>query len=196
MSAVTDPDPLAPLLARNVEHRAELLHRAGGNLSAEEAAQRLGIAPETVDEWRRAGTLLAISEGDDWRYPSCQFQQGEVVPGLAEVVRGLASEGPWVTLDILLAPDTVLAGRTPLQALQAGDCDAVLRLVRAGQSKASGEAAAANQGAWIDECRNRARIGGPASRLHLAQRCPIPFHIHSAGVAQQQIREAGLVVGA
>jgi hypothetical protein len=56
-----------------------------------------------------------------------------VIPGLAEVVRGLAAAGPWVTLDFLLAPDTVLAGRTPLQALQDGDHDAVLRLVRASQ---------------------------------------------------------------
>jgi hypothetical protein len=50
-----------------------------------------------------------------------------------EVVRGLAHAGPWVTLDFLLAPDTVLGGRTPLQALQAGDHNEVLRLVRASQ---------------------------------------------------------------
>jgi hypothetical protein len=51
-------------------------------------------------------------------------------------VRGLALAGPWATLDFLLAPDTALAGRTPLQALQAlqaGDRDGVLRLVCAGQ---------------------------------------------------------------
>lgn len=36
----------------------------------------------------------------------------------------------WVVLDFLLAPDTVLAGRTPLEALKAGDHDQVLRLVR------------------------------------------------------------------
>jgi hypothetical protein len=47
-----------------------------------------------------------------------------------EVVRGLAAAGPWVTLDFLLAPDTVLGGRTPLQALQNGDRDEVLRLAQ------------------------------------------------------------------
>ena len=64
----------------------------------------------------------------------CQLQQGDVVPGLLDIIRGLASGGPWVTLDFLLAPDTVLSGRTPLQALLAGDRDEVLRLVRASLS--------------------------------------------------------------
>jgi hypothetical protein len=58
-----------------------------------------------------------------------------VIPGLAEVVRGFAAAGPWVTLDFLLAPDTALGGRTPLQALQAGDRAEVMRLVRAGQGE-------------------------------------------------------------
>jgi hypothetical protein len=138
VSAVTDPDPLAPLLARNAEFREALLRRAGGALSTEEAERLLGITDQALDERRRAGTLLAIREGGDWRYPACQFEQGDVVPGLAEVVRGLAEAGPWVTLDFLLAPDTVLGGRTPLQALQTGDHDQVLRLVRVGQGDGFG----------------------------------------------------------
>jgi hypothetical protein len=138
MSAIPDPDPLAPLLARNAEHREMLLRRAGGTLSAEEVARRLGITREAVEERRRARTLLAVREGDDWRYPACQFQDGEVVPDLPEVVRGLAAEGPWVTLDFLLAPDTVLLGRMPLQALQDGKREEVLRLVRASQSDGFG----------------------------------------------------------
>jgi hypothetical protein len=72
------------------------------------------------------------------RYPACQFQNSEVVPGLVEVVRDLADADPWVTLDFLLAPDTVLAGRTPMQALLAGGRDAVLRLVRASQGDGFG----------------------------------------------------------
>ncbi|WP_052764128.1 hypothetical protein [Microvirga massiliensis] len=116
MPAVTNPDPLAPALARDAEHREILLGRAGRAQSAEEATRLLGIAREVGDERRRAGTLLAILEGSDWRYPACRFQQGEVISGLTDLIRGLASEGPWATLDFLLAPDTARAGRTPLQA--------------------------------------------------------------------------------
>ncbi|MPR10303.1 helix-turn-helix domain-containing protein [Microvirga tunisiensis] len=129
-SAITELDPLAPALARGVEHRQTLLKLAGGILSADEAGRILGITRQAVDKRRRAGALLAVREGSDWRYPVCQFEDGEVVAGIPEVVRGFSSSGPWVALDFLLAPDTVLAGRTPLEALKAGDREEVLRLVR------------------------------------------------------------------
>ncbi|MGO4573309.1 helix-turn-helix domain-containing protein [Microvirga sp. 2TAF3] len=129
-SAVTDLDPLAPALARNVEHRQTLLNRAGGALSADEAGQILGITRQAIDKRRRAGTLLAVREGSDWRYPVCQFDNGEVVAGIPDVVRGFGAASPWVALDFLLAPDANLAGRTPLEALRAGDRDPVMRLVR------------------------------------------------------------------
>ncbi|MEK1852331.1 MAG: DNA-binding protein [Phyllobacterium sp.] len=132
-SAVTELDPMVPALARNVEHRRRLLELAGGALSAEGAGDTLGITRQAVDKRRRANTVLAVREGSDWRYPAGQFDEGEVIAGLPEVVRGLVSVGPWATLDFLLAPDTVLGGRTPLQALRDGDRNAVLRLVRANQ---------------------------------------------------------------
>ena len=129
-SAITELDPLAPALARGVEHRQTLLKLAGGALSADEAGRILGITRQAVDKRRRAGTLLAVREGSDWRYPACQFENGQVVAGVPDVVRGFGSSSPWVALYFLLAPDTVLAGRTPLEALKAGDRDEVLRLVR------------------------------------------------------------------
>jgi len=132
-SAVTELDPLAPTLARGVEHRRTLLTLAGGAVSADEAGQILRITRQAVDKRRRAGTLLAVREGSDWRYPACQFDNGEVVSGIPDVVVGFGSSSPWVVLDFLLAPDTVLAGRSPLAALKAGDREPVLRLVRAAQ---------------------------------------------------------------
>lgn len=132
-SAVTDLDPLAPMLARNLEHRQTLLRIAEGTLSADEAARTLGITRQAVDKRRRANTLLAVREGSDWRYPACQFDQGEVLSGIADVVHGFSAVGPWAALDFLLAPDTVLEGKTPLQLLRSGDRDRVRHLVRAGQ---------------------------------------------------------------
>jgi hypothetical protein len=35
--------------------------------------------------------VLAVREGSDWRYPACQFHQGEVLPGIADVVQGFAT---------------------------------------------------------------------------------------------------------
>jgi hypothetical protein len=129
--ATTELNPFAPALARNIEHRKQLLERAGGTVSAEEAGRILaGISSAAVDERRNANTLLALREGNDWRYPICQFVDGTVIPGFVDVIRELGEQGAWVTLDFLLASDLVLGGRTPLQALQDGDIDAVRRLVR------------------------------------------------------------------
>lgn len=129
--AVAELDPLVPALARNVEHRRALLERAGGTLSAEEAGRVLGISRQAIDKRRRTGNLLAVREASDWRYPACQFGQGDVVAGLSEVLRGFAAQGPWIALDFLLAPAAALGGRTPLEALRAGEHVAVERLIRA-----------------------------------------------------------------
>jgi hypothetical protein len=129
-AAINDLDPLVPALARNVEHRQNLVERAGGTVSAEDAGRMLGISRQAVDKRRRAGTLLAVREGSDWRYPLCQFDQGEVIAGISDVVRDFAAAGPWIALDFLLAADTALGGRTALQALRDGDREAVRRLIR------------------------------------------------------------------
>jgi hypothetical protein len=133
-TAVTDLDPLVPALARNVEHRQRLLKLAGGVVSAEEAGRILGITRQAVDKRRRSNAILAVREGSDWRYPACQFGEGEVIFGIADVLRGFASSGPWVTLDFLLAPDTALGGRSPLEMLRSGDFEPVFRLVRANET--------------------------------------------------------------
>ena len=131
--AVADIDPLVPAIARGVEHRQALREAAGGMLSAAEAGALLSISRQAVDKRRRAGGLLAVREGGDWRYPACQFDAGlgEVVAGVPEVLGALEGQGGWVALDFLLAPDEALAGRSPIEALRAGDAAAVLRVARA-----------------------------------------------------------------
>lgn len=124
-------EPLAPLVAHNAQHREGLLEQAGGIFSAAEVAQLLGISRQAVDKRRAKGALLALKQGSDWRYPRCQFVDADTIPDLAEVVRGMAASGPWVTLDFLLAPDTALGGLSPLEALSKNRLADVLRLVRA-----------------------------------------------------------------
>lgn len=130
--AIAELDPFVPALARNVEHRQKLLERAGGSVSAEDAGRVLGgISRQAVDKRRRSGAVLALREASDWRYPVCQFHDGEVIDGIADVVKGLSEQGAWTALDFLLAPDTALGGQSPLDALRAGRRDDVRRLVRA-----------------------------------------------------------------
>jgi hypothetical protein len=132
-SAVAELEPLAPLIARNAEHRVELLDSAGGALAAGEVGTLLNITRQAVDKRRRTDGLLGLRQGGDWRYPRCQFDEPghEVIAGLPKLLRAFSHTGPWATLDFLLAPDETLGGRTPLESLRAnGWNEALERLVR------------------------------------------------------------------
>ncbi len=119
-ASVVDIDPLAPLVARNAEHRIEILAAAGGALSSTEVARQLGVSRQAIEKRRRANALLAVRMGGDWRYPRCQFDEtkGEVVSGLPKLLGAFAKASPWVVLDFLLAPDEALGNETPMQTLQ------------------------------------------------------------------------------
>ena len=126
-------EPLAPLIARNAEHRRELLAAARGALTAQEVGRFLGISRQAVDKRRRSRGLLALRQGRDWRYPRCQFTElpREVVAGLPRLLDGFSEAGPWVILDFLLAPDDTLGGKSPLETMQAeGWTDSLERLTR------------------------------------------------------------------
>ena len=115
-------DPMADALARGVAEREGLAARAQGLLSAEQAGRALGgISRQAVDKRRRARLLLAVRVASDWRYPAAQIgPDGEMVAGLADILRDLGDLGPWAILDFLLAGDAALGGLSPLDALRGG----------------------------------------------------------------------------
>ena len=119
-SAVADIDPEAVDLATEIEHRTDVVRQAGGTLSADEVGRLLNISRQAVDKRRRNKTLLALRQGGDWLYPRAQFHEYEAIPGLADVIRGLADSGPWVTLEFLITEDDALCGLSPRAALLKG----------------------------------------------------------------------------
>ncbi len=114
-------DPLAVARARGAQAKGELLRRAGGGLRLGQAAQQLGVSPQAVHARRKRGTLLAVPQANgEWLYPACQFGSDGALPGLALVLQAFGVRSPWTQLAVLLAPAAALGGRTPLQALEAG----------------------------------------------------------------------------
>ncbi|HTB42760.1 MAG TPA: hypothetical protein VK741_03975 [Acetobacteraceae bacterium] len=140
LGAAGELEPLADSIARGAETKADLVRRAGGLLTAVQMGHALGgISRQAVDKRRRAGQFLAVHVGADWRYPAAQADRDGCVPdGLASVIQAMRDAGPWATLDFLLAPDSVLGGLTPLDALKHGGAAAatVYRMVTAAQSDA------------------------------------------------------------
>lgn len=129
-------EPLAGAIARGAAVRTQLAEAAGGMLSADDAGKALGISRQAVDKRRAAGKLLAVRVRGDWHYPSAQFRDGEVLPGVEEIIAGMPDASAWSVLDFLLTPDDALDGRSPLAALRAGDAAPVRRLLTAREADA------------------------------------------------------------
>lgn len=89
-------------------------------IDAAEAASRTGRSRQAIERLRRAGRLLALREGHQWRYPYWQFDPdspGGVLPGIEESLRhlGLSPTGAafW-----LLRPSDRLGGVPPIELLR------------------------------------------------------------------------------
>lgn len=139
-SRLVDPamqiDPLAPAVARSLEHRKILLGLAGPMMSSTQVADLLGLSRQAVDKRRAASRLLALRIGSDWQYPAFQFEDGVVLPDLERVIISQGGADAWVVLDILLAQDSTLGGRSLLDALRQRDGQAITRALS--QSVANG----------------------------------------------------------
>jgi len=124
-------DPLAPARARAATRWAQLLKIAGGALQREEVMERTGVSHQTVSNWRRAGTIIALRRGQrDFVYPACQFTETGLLPGLVEVLRASPLRDPWSRLGMLVTPSERLEGRSPLDALRQGDFSGALSVAR------------------------------------------------------------------
>lgn len=120
-------DPLSGAAGRSIAHRCTLAELAGELLSSSQVEDLLGIKRLAIDKRRSANKLLAVRLASDWLYPAFQFGESGVLPGIEEVLQVHASDDPWVVMDILLAPDDALRGRSLLQAIQEGDDAAISR---------------------------------------------------------------------
>lgn len=94
-------------------------------VGAGDLVRRLGIARGTLDNWRKAGKVIALRKGvRNFVYPLRQFDRRRPVEGLAAVAEHFASaEETW---EWLIAPNRMTDGKTPIDALHAGDVRSVV----------------------------------------------------------------------
>ncbi|MDQ1680804.1 MAG: hypothetical protein QOI42_1663 [Frankiaceae bacterium] len=121
------PDRVAAARAATLEDYLAVRGEAvAQSLSTVHVARRLGISSAAVTKRRAAGRLLAFRHKGDWRYPSWQFVDGGLVPGAAEAWAAMpALHDELARVRWFGLPSDSLGGRTPLQALLAGDAPAV-----------------------------------------------------------------------
>src|SRR5260221_8876064 len=120
-------DPIAVARLRGALIRDQVL--AGPDmLTAAQLAATLGVQRQTVDNWRKAGKLLALGRGRrGYIYPAWQVRDHRPLAGLRAVLAALGPDDPWRAHRFLTSPEPRLADRVPIDMLRAGEVDAVVQ---------------------------------------------------------------------
>lgn len=106
-------------LARGAVAKQEMIQESGGCFSSSEVAKLLGITQSGVNLRRSRNGILAVPlSGGEWGFPARQFQDGDLRPGLAEVLRAAGAINPWWLLSILLDPVVGSKDEVLLDALE------------------------------------------------------------------------------
>ena len=122
-------------LAQASAHRATTTALEGalaGALSREEVASRIGVTtPQAVSERRKAGKLVGLRRGREWRFPAWQFADDGTVPALSELID--AYPGTPLALSVwAVTPSPDLDGNTPARELtRRGGAERVLEIAQA-----------------------------------------------------------------
>jgi hypothetical protein len=116
-------------LARYFQRRQELLR---DSLSAVEVAHLLGTSRQTPHDRARARTLLAVRERGGLRFPRWQFDPNGpdgVLANFVSVLRAL-DVIPLAQVSWFVRSNPYLEGRTPLEALRAGEGERLVSIAR------------------------------------------------------------------
>jgi len=132
-TAQHEGDELAQARLRGLDARKKLVEAVGGFLDGAGVARLLGMTTAAVHKRYKAHQLLGIRE-EKRRivYPGFQFDGERVVRDLPAVLRVLsdARVDEWAQLRFLAGANARLGGRSPMDALRAGEGERVLAAAR------------------------------------------------------------------
>ncbi len=106
---------------RGLARMAELRKAAEPGLETGQVCDLLGVSRETIRKKVDRNQLLAIPKGGDRVFPAFQFKDGDVLPGLGEVLSVFESSYPIVVLSFLLSQSPEFGRLTALEALVTGN---------------------------------------------------------------------------
>ena len=130
---VSQPDNrLANSLARGMSARRKLMEDEGGSMSAEAAAQELGLSKPAILKRYQKGRILAWREErqNAVRFPVWQFQDHKLLPGIEETLNVLDAGSrldDFGRLLFFLSNHGFLGGKRPLDCLREGNVTKVLQ---------------------------------------------------------------------
>lgn len=128
---ILDGGPLTAARLRGVHARDALLAAEGGTLASDDVAELLRVSRQAVDKRRTSGKLLALELGRrGFRYPAWQFGDGDLLPGMGEILKLLDGHPPIAQIRFFLSGDHSLGGERPLDLLRRGDLARIRRAAR------------------------------------------------------------------
>lgn len=108
-----------------------LLSQEGGCISQEKVSELLKVSEKEVEGLSKRGDLLAIARpGGGPEFPVWQFSHGKILRGFNKVIEALSDHNDLAKIRFFLAGNMYLSGRSPLDALRAGDLRDVIRAAR------------------------------------------------------------------
>ena len=110
--------------ARGDDQKARMLAELSWvNVSG--AAEMLGCTTGQVEAYLEDGDLLGVEHDGRTLIPAVLMSDGEIVPRLGEVIRGMELESPWIRLIWLVGSCERLGGRRPIDALSTDPEDVI-----------------------------------------------------------------------
>ncbi|WP_025041137.1 hypothetical protein [Nitrosospira briensis] len=99
-------------------------------LTSDEAASRMSMSREALNNRRKSGRALALEAGKrGYRYPSWQFEDA-LIPAMPDILKALSPLDPWAQYLFFKQPEPLLKGEVPLNLLRKGKLDEVTRVAR------------------------------------------------------------------
>jgi|GEM_PF-2484493 len=110
-----------------------IMDEEGGMMTADRAAQRLGVKQSELEQMRQAGKILSVEAYGERRYPVWQLDdEGQLLEGVAEVTTALSHLDDWMKVSWMLGGDDFFGGNSPLNVLREakGNPEVITSLVR------------------------------------------------------------------
>lgn len=112
-------------LVKLFKYRRELLE---DSLTTTQVGNMLGVTRQAPYERYKAGTLLAVCDNGEYRFPLWQFDPkgaNGVIDGLPEILKALLISD-FAKLSWLTSPNPYFEGETPINLLKKGEKERVL----------------------------------------------------------------------
>ncbi|MGL5833604.1 MAG: hypothetical protein ACRC1Z_10295 [Waterburya sp.] len=128
LALINSGDLLLKAKLRGIKGRNEMLNDQGEPWKTVDVAEYLGISVQAVSKKRSLRKILGLSLGGrGYVFPSWQFQDHGILPGLSEILSileaGLVPD--WDKLRFFISTDFRLKGKTPLSYLKSANLEPV-----------------------------------------------------------------------